>query len=165
MKSSLKVIKIKCPRCGKKMVLQEVERGSDELCHWCMYCGYRQLVNPLGIYKRSKKQIEHTRQMGKAPRTEKQLEAWRKHCRQMAKLPRTEKQMRHICQVNLAKKGKPSPYKGIASGDNIVKHHNDLCHGCSRPNDIILMTRSEHSSLHSKLTSRDFFGKFMKKGE
>lgn len=36
---------VKCPKCGKTMVLQEVERGKSKLCHWCMYCGYRQPRN------------------------------------------------------------------------------------------------------------------------
>jgi len=78
------------------------------------------------------------------------------------------------------KKGKPSWNKGLTSeshpgvavcaknrrgklhpsltSDTIIEHHNDLCHGKLRPNDVTYMTHAEHSRFHAGLRRRDSNG-------
>ncbi len=73
---------------------------------------------------RSAKQIEHTRKLGKGPRTQKQIATSRELCRKMG--------------LN-------------TTSDTIVGHHNDLCRGEERPDDITYMSHGEHTSLHAKL--------------
>ncbi len=70
------------------------------------------------------------------------------------KLPRSEKQMEHAHQ-NI-KEGKCRIF-----ANDIVKHHNDLCRGKLRPDDITLMTLSEHFSLHTQYRKRDRKGRFI----
>lgn len=53
------------------------------------------------------------------------------------------------------RKGKLNPHKGNVFGDDIVEHHNDLCHGALRPDDITSMPLSDHARLHGKLRMED----------
>ena len=115
---------------------------------------------PSGVYKRtefnSKKQKEIARRnaykLHKLPRTQVQIEAGRK----VGKLPKT------LLQTG---KGRSKPHEGNIFGDDIVKHHNDLCHGALRPDDITCMTHSKHIGLHAKLRyqERDNKGRFISK--
>lgn len=119
---------------------------------------------------KTEKQIAASRRnaykMGTAPKTDKQREASRKTGRKNVKLaqkiayslprsikqkkqfydlsqrPRTEAQWKAIYR-NLKKAG--------VFADSIIKHHNDLCHGTLRSDDITYMTHSEHGRLHMEL--------------
>ena len=111
----------------------------------------REVWMPRGVWISHAKQIEHAREMGKAPKTPKQLEASRVNARIAGKiacrLPRTPRQL-----------------EGRIFGNDIIKHHNDLCHGAERPDDVTSMTSSEHIRLHAKLRcqnrERDSKGRF-----
>lgn len=99
---------------------------------------------PTGIYKRSEQQLRQFRELHKSPKSPKQLKALAKGRKIAHKLPRTEAQLR-VCRENGRKVGLSN------NADMIVKHHNDLQHGALRPNDITLLSLSEHTALHSKL--------------
>lgn len=104
---------------------------------------------PSGIYIGSEKHIQQVRELGKKygrraieiahklPRTQLQIETSRKNGRKVGKLPRKGKQL-----------------EGRIFGNDIVKHHQDLCHGAEKPNDVIFMTASKHIGLHAKLRSQ-----------
>ncbi len=81
---------------------------------------------PKGVWIRTEEQMQQVRELGKAPKTEKQREASRKIGR----------------RINI-------------NGDTIIKHHNDLCHGAERPDDVMIMNHSEHCRLHGKLQCQD----------
>lgn len=101
---------------------------------------------PTGIYIRTEEQLRQLRENAKKarkvahslPRTQKQIEAGRKNFIKAQKvgriLPRTSKQL-----------------KGKVFADDIIEHHNDLCHGAEDPDDVTYMIHREHSSLHMKL--------------
>lgn len=98
---------------------------------------------PKGVYKRSKKQLEA-------------LAKGREIGRKIShKLSRTQAQIENARRMGLNNKGKlkgkPNPHKGNVFGNDIICHHNDLCHGAERPDDITRMINSEHLSLHRKL--------------
>lgn len=102
---------------------------------------------PTGIYIRTK------------PKTQKQLEAARtagrktgaQNIKMAHKLPASDAQREAWRKIGLSTKGKPKPHKGNVFGNDIIKHHNDLCHGAERPDDITYMTQSQHLSLHHKI--------------
>jgi len=75
----------------------------------------------------------------RGPKTQKQLEASRENVRKLHKLPKTEKQIKAASKL------------GRISANTIVEHHNDLCRGAERPDDVNLMSLSEHTTLHNKL--------------
>lgn len=83
-------------------------------------------------------------------------ETIKKATKASSKVPRTQRQI-EACRQNgrkngAASKGKPRPsHDGRVFGDDIVKHHNDLCHGAERPDDITLMIMREHSRFHTNL--------------
>ena len=107
---------------------------------------------PVGVYPRSQKQLEALDRGRRLPRTPKQIEACRRNGRKVGNLPNTSaKQIEGCRKLGLAAKGKPNPHKGNVFGNSIVEHHNDLCHGAERPNDVSHMTLSEHHSLHNNL--------------
>lgn len=100
---------------------------------------------------------KRARKMGKAPKTQKQRQASREHFRKLGKLPKTKKQL--AIRV---------------FGDDIVKHHNDLCHGKLRPDDVTYMRGRDHNRLHINLmiqngthsiknAKRDIKGRFSKR--
>ena len=105
---------------------------------------------------------ERARKMGKAPKTQKQCENAKKATAVACKLPRTQKQLATYCE-NGRKVGKlPRTKKQLETvrenikgiyvfANTIVEHHNDLCHGTERPDDVTYMTSSEHISLHNNL--------------
>jgi len=122
---------------------------------------------PRGVYKRTKsssvKQLEALSKGRNLPKTAKQLralsegrkfptltrkriEASQRNAYKAHKLPRTQKQLE-------ASRNALKPYIGKANvhGDDIVEHHNDLQHGALRPDDVTLMTLSEHTTFHNKL--------------
>jgi hypothetical protein len=88
----------------------------------------------------------------KLPRTMKQIES----ARRMGKAVKTLRQ--RIASRNNGKHGK-------LSKDTIIQHHNDLCHGAERPDDITCMSHGGHSRLHAKLRypyrEKDSKGRFM----
>ena len=96
---------------------------------------------PSGVYKRTKKQIQQIHDLGKAPKTQKQINGCRKG----------------------GLKGKGKSRKGRVFADSIVEHHNDLQHGAIRPNDISLMSHSEHTSLHANLRVQNGTNPFLAK--
>lgn len=116
---------------------------------------------PRGIYQRTEKHREICREnirkgreiAHSLPLTQKQLEVLDRGRR----LPRTQKQIA-TCRMNGRKvgklpnrKGSLNPHKGNVFGDTFVCHHNDLCHGAERPDDITYMSQREHQKLHSNL--------------
>lgn len=120
--------------------------------------------------QKTEKQLEASRQnayrMGKLPKTQKQREAshktgrkyWQIAQKVAASLPRTEKQKHQFYDLSQRPRTKAqwqAIYKNLKKAGvfakDIVKHHNDLCHGTKRPDDITLMTHSEHCRLHSNL--------------
>ena len=115
---------------------------------------------PRGVWKRTKKHLEdlqrNLEKAWKLPITEKQLEARRENGRKVGNLPCTEAE-REASRRNAYKMSQlPKTRKQIEAhrskkANVIAKHHNDLCHGALRPNDITCMTMSEHSFLHSKI--------------
>lgn len=98
------------------------------------------------IKKLSKKQLQALNKLHKLPKTQKQKENARnmgKKYGKMAlkiahKLPKSAKQL-------------ANSRKAQVFANDIIKHHNDLCHGEIRPDDITLMTHSEHAKLHMQL--------------
>jgi hypothetical protein len=102
---------------------------------------------------RTKKQIQHWQELLKKPRTKTQREASRasvkKACEASRKLPRTKAQLeanrKNGCKLVF------NPHGSTVSANDIIEHHNDLCHGAERPDDVTLMTHSEHSRLHMEL--------------
>lgn len=88
---------------------------------------------------RSEKQLESSREKGRKigslPRTQNQIEA----CRKTGKLPKTK------VQIESARR------KNRINANTIVEHHNDLCHGAERPEDVDCITLSEHGKLHANL--------------
>lgn len=62
------------------------------------------------------------------------------------RLPRTQKQIEASRKLGRKYGSKNSP-----KADTIVCHHNDLCHGKERPDDVTYMTNREHVGLHSRL--------------
>jgi len=122
---------------------------------------------PKGIYKRTKEHKEILRRnMGKAGKV-----AWKlprslaqiKHHHKLSKLPTTQKKRETWRKIGLNSKGKRNPHGPTAFGNDIVKHHNDLCHGAERPDDIALMTQSEHRRLHEKLRVQNGTHPFLSK--
>lgn len=118
---------------------------------------------PTGIYKRTQKHRKATRE-GQL-KSSKAQKAFRESAQKLHKLPRTEKQL-----YNSAKMGKlpktslqieTTRKMGLSNhGDMIVKHHNDLCHGAERPDDVAEMTLSQHSKLHAEYRARDNNARF-----
>lgn len=113
-----------------------------------------------GVYKRTQKHKEIAQKAieiaHQLPRTKSQRDASRrnmKKARQIAwKLPRTKLQEENARKVgSLPKTEKQIQSSRAKRGSDIVEHHNDLCHGKLQPDDITLMTSSEHSRLHAKL--------------
>lgn len=106
---------------------------------------------PSGIYKRTEKHIQRICELNKRPKTPRQIE----HTRRMGKAPRTEKQCEASREkgrkMSLNNIGKPNPHEGTVCASDIVKHHNDLCHGAKNPNDVIFMSHSEHCRFHANL--------------
>ena len=102
------------------------------------------------------KQIEQIRALGKRPKTKAQRDAarisGRRNMEIMKSLPRTEAQ-RAASRRN-GRKLVSNPHKGLVFANGIIEHHNDLCHGRERPDDITPMTLSEHSRLHGKLNGK-----------
>lgn len=96
---------------------------------------------------RTMKQIEHTRKMSLSNkgrhRTPAEIEAYQRS--------RTPAQIESGRKAGLMRKGKPNTHKGNVFADDTIEHHNDFCHGAERPDDITLMTHSEHSRMHAKL--------------
>jgi len=90
-------------------------------------------------------QIDNTYRMGQAPKSEKQIEASRENGR----------------KNGLSCTGKPHPHGPTVFGDDIIEHHNDLCHGAERPDDVTSMTSSEHMKFHAGYQERDNEGKFI----
>lgn len=87
-----------------------------------------------------------------------------KHLDRIHKLPQTPKQLETALQNLGIMKGKPYPHEGNIFGDDIVEHHNDLCHGAERPDDVSYITSREHSRLHGilKNQTKDSLGRFTK---
>ncbi len=121
---------------------------------------------PTGVYVRtkpqSKKQMEQIRTIAKRPRTEKQCETSRKNVQKAQKiahkLPRTQKQIKACCknfikarEIGSTLPRTPKQLAGKVFGNDIVEHHNDLCHGAERPEDVTYMIMREHSRLHNNL--------------
>lgn len=81
-------------------------------------------------------------------RTELQSENQRQHALRLHKLPRSKKQLKATRKMGLlSNKGR----EGTVFGDDIIEHHNDLCHGAERPDDVTYMTSSKHWSLHNNV--------------
>ena len=89
------------------------------------------------------------------PKTEKQWEQFRALC----KMPRSQKQIENLRKLNERPRTQVQCEAGLRNLDKgrnitrntIVEHHNDLCHGAERPDDITLMTSSEHHRLHANI--------------
>jgi len=116
---------------------------------------------PRGIYIRKPLTEEHKKAISegmlRSPKAQAASRETIKKATQIAsKLPRTQRQI-EACHQNgrkngSASKGKHRPsHGGRVFADDTVKHHNDLCHGAERPDDIALMTMSEHSRFHANL--------------
>jgi len=88
--------------------------------------------------------------VSKAPRTKKPLAT----LKQLRSYPRTEKQLAILAAA------RAMPKKPV-SAESIDCHHNDLCHGAKRPEDIIHVTHAEHARIHSQFRERDQYGKFI----
>ena len=131
---------------------------------------------PTGVYTRTKpstptqlEALKKGREVAlKLPRTQKQREASHKNFIKAGKvgstLPRTLKQLataRENGRKYGFKKGEPHPHEATVSGDDIIEHHNDLCHGAERPDDVTCMTLSEHISLHNRLRVEDETNPFL----
>lgn len=99
----------------------------------------------------TQKQLEALDRGRRLPRTEKQREASRRNMHIMSKLPKTQKQIEQCRNLALSNKGRPNPHKGNVFGNSIVCHHNDLCRGKLRSDDVTYMTMSEHAKLHTNL--------------
>ena len=104
---------------------------------------------PTGVYVRTKpmkprteKQLEALSKGRRLPPTQRQIEARRKNARKMGKLPKSLAQIEHARKIGVTHS---------IFGDDIVEHHNDLCHGAERPNDVSYMAMRKHTSLHNKL--------------
>lgn len=105
---------------------------------------------PTGVYRRTekhkkiaRKNIAKAREVAlKLPRTLIQREV----CRKMGKAAKTQKQRESIRELGKI----PNIF-----ADTIIEHHNDLCHGAERPDDVSCMTNSEHGKLHAKLQCQD----------
>lgn len=93
-------------------------------------------------------QIKHTTEMSKMPKTPEQIEIRRKNAYELGKRPKTQKQIQTSRKI-ARKMGSSN------NADTTVKHHNDLCHGTERPDDITCMTLSEHTRLHINLRIED----------
>lgn len=93
---------------------------------------------PTGVYERTEEEMQRVRELCKRPITAAQIKVRRENVRKATeascKLPRTKNQL-----------------ESLPHADTIVKHHNDLCRGVERPDDITLITHSEHMSLHNNL--------------
>lgn len=122
---------------------------------------------------RNQKQIKHIRELGKKVKTEKQIETSRKNIQianKLPTLPKTQKQIessrKNARTMQLYNIGKSNPHGPTIFGDDIIRHHNDLQHGALRPDDMVFMTASEHTSLHNKLRvqngTHNFLGKLVK---
>lgn len=118
----------------------------------------------------SKKQREHLNRLAKQPRTQRQIESARELCRELGKkygkinvkkshkLSRTQKQRdasRRAClklhKLPRTQKQIEAAHKPKVFGDDIVCHHNDLCRGKLRPDDVMYISHREHLRLHAKL--------------
>ena len=97
------------------------------------------------IKKLSKKHLKALRKLHKRPRSQKQKE----NAQKMGKRPNTEKQIQAARKNCLNRKGQS--HVSSLNANTIVEHHNDLCRGKLRPDDITVMTHSEHARLHMNL--------------
>ena len=120
---------------------------------------------PKGVYIRKPLTEQHKKAISegrlRSPKAQRaSRETIKKATQASRKVPRTQRQI-EACRQNgrkngLASKGKCKPYYwGRVFAEDIVKHHNDLCHGAERPDDITLMTMREHSRLHANLRIED----------
>lgn len=132
---------------------------------------------PTGIYIRSKQQIQQAREslqkLNQLPKTQKQREASRKNIKKVHgwNTGLTKKTDVRIAAgaiaISKAAKGKNRGNgfdKKALMGNDIIKHHNDLCHGVEDPDDVSYMTSREHSRLHGilKNQTRNTLGQFTK---
>ena len=113
--------------------------------------------------KHSDKVRKHLENLHKQPRTLAQLGACRENGVKVSKLPNTQKQREVARKTGLNNKGKLNPHGPTLFGNTIVEHHNDLCYGAERPDDITLMTSSEHLSLHNNLRIQNGSHHFLNK--
>ena len=91
---------------------------------------------PTGVYVRTK------------PNSQKQRDAARQAGRKNG--------AKNIKKANETGKNRGNGFdKKPLMGKDLVEHHNDFCHGAERPDDITIMTNSEHTRLHAKLQYQD----------
>lgn len=134
---------------------------------------------PTGVYIRSKEQIqqicERLCKLNQRPKTQKQREASRNNINKVHgwNSGLTKKTDVRIAAgaiaISKAVKGKNRGNgfdKKALLGDDIVCHHNDLCHGALRPDDISHMTNRKHCRLHGllKKPTRNSLGQFTNYG-
>lgn len=124
--------------------------------------------------QKTKKQIEASRKnaykMSQLPKTDKQREASRKTGRKYVKiaqkvgasLPRSYKQKKQFYELSQRPRTeaqRKASYQNLEKAgvfaETTVKHHNDLCHGALRPDDVTYMTHSKHGRLHMELRIKD----------
>ncbi len=117
----------------------------------------------MGKLAKTEAQLDHCRELNKQPRTQLQREASRKNGRKAGLLSKTEKQREACRKLGLNSKGKPHPHGPTLCADTIIEHHNDLKHGVLRPDDVVYMTNSEHTSLHDNLRVKNGTHPFLTK--
>jgi hypothetical protein len=119
---------------------------------------------------RTKKQKETARkqmiEMNKRPKSVKQIQTSRENAYRISQLPKTQLQIEVSCKkLEKARKiawklprskaqienARRLSKNFTPAADTIIKHHNDLCHGAKKPDDITPMTLSQHAKLHMKL--------------
>ena len=112
---------------------------------------------PKGIYIRTEK-IRKGISAGRlrSPKAQKAASGNMKKAREIGrKLHRNIAQIEASRRNGLARKGISNPHGSTVFADDIVKHHNDLCHGVERPDYVTYMASSEHCRLHAKLRLED----------